>query len=215
MSRLLEGALHLFRRAHAGVGSRLLAKSLLKGSRYPGQEGGQTEALVVIDAQNEFSPAGALAAADHAAVLEEIAGRVADARETGRPIAWILHNNAASAERFVPGGWGAELSPGLEPAAGEAVLVKTVYGALTGTELGPWLDAHGATGIELVGFLTHMCVSTTAREALMRGLAVAVDAKATGTRAIESSVGSFTADVIHRSALAQLETMGAVIRRAE
>jgi len=48
----------------------------------------------------------------------------------------------------------------------------------------------------------------------MRGLAVAIDAKATGTRAIESSVGSFSADVIHRSALAQLETMGVVVRRA-
>lgn len=173
------------------------------------------EALVVIDAQNEFSPAGALAVEGHGAALEEIAGRVTDARRDGRPIAWILHNNAASAERFVPGSWGAELSPGLEPTAGEGVFVKTVYGALTGTELGPWLEERGVDAIELVGFLTHMCVSTTAREALMRGLAVAVDARATGTRAIESSVGSFTADVIHRSALAQLETMGAVIRRAE
>lgn len=173
------------------------------------------EALVVIDAQNEFSPAGALAVEGHGAALEEITGRVAKAREAGRPIAWIVHNNAASAERFAPGSWGAELSPGLEPAAGEAVFVKTVYGALTGTELGPWLDEQGVTGIELVGFLTHMCVSTTAREALMRGLAVAVDANATGTRAIDSSVGSFTADVIHRSALAQLETMGVELRRSE
>jgi hypothetical protein len=48
----------------------------------------------------------------------------------------------------------------------------------------------------------------------VRGLAVAIDAKATGTRAIESSVGSFTADVIQRSAPARLETMGVVVRRA-
>jgi len=171
------------------------------------------EALVVIDVQNEFSPAGALAVEGHAAASEEIVGRVEDARATGRPIAWVLHNNP-SGERFVPGSWGAELSPGLEPADGEPVFVKTVYGALTGTELGSWLEKKGADAVELVGFLTHMCVSTTAREALMRGLAVAIDAKATGTRAIESSVGSFSADVIHRSALAQLETMGVVVRRA-
>lgn len=173
------------------------------------------EALVVIDVQNEFSPEGAMAAEDHAAVLGEIAGRVAGARAAGMPIAWILHNNPAGAKRFVPGSWGAELSSGLEPVGGEPVFVKTVYGALTGTELGPWLEQQGADAIELAGFLTHMCVSTTAREALMRGLAVAIDAKATGARAIESSTGSFTADVIHRSALAQLETMGAVIRRAD
>jgi nicotinamidase-related amidase len=107
------------------------------------------------------------------------------------------------------------LSPGLEPAPGEPVFVKTVFGALTGTELGSWLDEKDASAIELVGFLTHMCVSTTAREALMRGLAVTIDAKATGSRAIDSSVGSFPAELMHRSALAQLETMGVAIRRAE
>jgi nicotinamidase-related amidase len=172
------------------------------------------EALIVIDAQNDFSPAGAMAVEGHPAALEEIAGLVAGARAAGRPIAWIVHSNGPDAARFRPGSWGAELSPGLEPAAGEPVFVKTVFGALTGTELGSWLEQKDASAIELVGFLTHMCVSTTAREALMRGLAVAIDAKATGTRAINSSVGSFTADVIHRSALAQLETMGVEIRRA-
>ena len=173
------------------------------------------EALVVIDVQNDFSPEGAMAVEGHAAALQEIAGRVAVAREARRPVAWIVHNNGPDgAARFRPGTWGAELSPGLEPAEGEPVFVKTVFGALTGTELGAWLDDKDASAIELVGFLTHMCVSTTAREALMRGLAVAVDAKATGTRAIDSSAGSFAADVIHRSALAQLETMGATIKRA-
>ena len=172
------------------------------------------EALVVIDVQNEFSPAGAMAVEGHAAALEEIAGRVADASAAGRPVAWILHNNPAGAGRFEPGSWGAELSPGLKPAAGEPVFVKTVFGALTGSELGSWLDEKGSDAIELVGFLTHMCVSTTAREALMRGLAVAIDAKATGTWAIESSVGSFPAELMHKSALAQLETMGVTIRRA-
>ncbi|MGA9761477.1 MAG: isochorismatase family protein [Gaiellaceae bacterium] len=173
------------------------------------------EALVVIDAQNEFSPTGAMAVEGHAAALGEVAGLVAGARAAGRPIAWIVHSNGADAERFRPGSWGAELSPGLEPAQGEPVMVKTVFGALTGTELGAWLDEQGVDAIELAGFLTHMCVSTTAREGLMRGLAVAIDAKATGTRAIESSAGTFTADVIHRSALAQLETMGVTIRRAD
>jgi nicotinamidase-related amidase len=173
------------------------------------------EALVAIDVQNEFSSAGAMAVEGHAAALEEIAGLVATARAAGRPIAWILHNNAADAERFRPGSWGAELSPELEPAEDEPVFVKTVYGALTGTELGRWLDEKGADAIQLVGFLTHMCVSTTAREALMRGLKVAIDARATGSRAIDSSAGSFPADVIHRTALAHLETMSVTIRRAD
>jgi len=181
----------------------------------PRMERNSMEALVVIDVQNEFSSAGAMAVEGHAAALEEIAALVTAARAAGQPIAWILHNNAADAERFRPGSWGAELSPELESAEDEPVLVKTVFGALTGTELGRWLDEKDAAGIELVGFLTHMCVSTTAREALMRGLKVAIDARATGSRAIDSSAGSFPADVIHRTALAHLETMGVTIRRAD
>jgi nicotinamidase-related amidase len=173
------------------------------------------EALVVIDVQNEFSPEGAMAVAGHAAALGEIAGRVAAARGAGLPVAWILHNNPPESNRFRPGSWGAELSPGFEPTEGEPVFIKTVFGALTGTELGSWLEQGGADAIELVGFLTHMCVSTTAREGLMRELAVAIDARATGTRAIESSVGSFAAELMHKSALAQLETMGVTIRRAD
>jgi nicotinamidase-related amidase len=88
-------------------------------------------------------------------------------------------------------------------------------GALPPGELGSWLEEKGAGAIELVGFLTHMCVSTTAREALMRGLAVAIDDKTTETRATDSSVGSFLTELMHRSALAQLETMGVAIRRAD
>ena len=42
------------------------------------------EALVVIDAQNEFSPAGAMAVEGHAAALEEVAGRIAGGRAAGR-----------------------------------------------------------------------------------------------------------------------------------
>jgi nicotinamidase-related amidase len=173
------------------------------------------EALVLIDVQNDFSPEGKMTVEGHAQALREIAGRVAAARGEGRPVAWILHHNAPGYRRFAPGTWGAELSSGLEPAEGEPVMVKTVLGAFTGTELGAWLDEQSTDAIELVGFLTHMCVSTTAREALMRGLKVAVDAKATGTRAIESSAGSFPADTVHRTALAHLESMGVEIRRAE
>jgi nicotinamidase-related amidase len=54
------------------------------------KQGGLMEALVAIDVQNDFSPEGALAVESHAAALEEIAGRVASAREAGQPVARIV-----------------------------------------------------------------------------------------------------------------------------
>ena len=140
----------------------------------------------------------------YAVAVAEIAVRVEAARKAGRPVAWIAHNNGAAAERFRPDSWGAELSPELEPVANEPLFVKTVFGAFTGTELGSWLDANGATGIELVGFLTHMCVSTTVRDALDFSYASTVVADACASRDLPGPNGVIPARTVHEAELAAL-----------
>lgn len=179
------------------------------------------QALVVVDAQNEFSPEGQRAVPRHAQALEVIRQRAADARREGRPIAWVRHyntpeeNSASGKPAFVRGTWGAEFSPGLGPLperVEEAELTKEVYGAFTGTDLGAWLRAQGSDDILLVGFYTHMCVSTTAREALMRGLRVAIDPDGVGTVALSHPLlGEVSADEVHRTALLELQSMGASV----
>ena len=132
------------------------------------------QTLIVLDAQNEFSPQGNRPVPNHAQALEAILRRVEDARREDRPIAWVRHHNNPSAiapesrPAFILGTWGAEFSPGLGPLAGrreEAEFVKDVFGAFTGTEIGSWLEKQGSDDVLLVGFFAHMCVSTTAREA--------------------------------------------------
>lgn len=177
------------------------------------------QALVVVDAQNEFSAEGQRATPHHAEALEAMLRRVADARREGRPIAWIRHHNKPSEripgtpDAFMPGTWGAEFSPGLGPQSGravEAAFVKDVYGAFTGTNVGVWLDDIGADDILIVGFYTHMCVSTTAREALMRGLHVAIDPDGTGSAPLRHPLlGELSADETRRTALLHLHHMGA------
>ncbi len=110
-----------------------------------------------------------------------------DARREGRPIAWVRHHNnpgeSPAKPAFIAGTWGAEFSPGLGPLAdsdNEAEFVKNVFGAFTGTNIGSWLEKLGSDDVLLVGFFAHMCVSTTAREALMRGLRVSIDPDGTG-----------------------------------
>ena len=93
------------------------------------------------------------------------------------------YNKPYESNAFVPGIWGAEFSPGIGPEAGfgpESIFEKDVYGAFTDTRLEKWLLSNGVTNVLLVGFYAHMCVSTSAREALIRGFAVAVDPDATG-----------------------------------
>jgi nicotinamidase-related amidase len=181
--------------------------------------------LVVVDAQNEFSSHGLRPASGHADALEAIALRVEEARREGRPIAWIRHHNRPDEpSAFRPGTWGAEYSPGLGPVErgdaergdAEREFIKDVYGAFTGTDLEAWLRELGSEEVLLVGFFAHMCVSTTAREGLMRGLAVAVDPAGVASHDLDHPhLGPLTADEVRRSALLHLADMGAQIRPQE
>jgi nicotinamidase-related amidase len=74
------------------------------------------KALLVIDAQNEFSDDGRRSVPAHDEILARIQWHIRRARENGEPIAWLQHHNKPDeSPAFLPGSWGAELSPGLEP----------------------------------------------------------------------------------------------------
>ena len=173
-------------------------------------------ALIVIDAQNEFSADGRRPVPNHSAALEVIKQRAEEARRERRPIAWVRHHNRPDeSEAFIPNTWGTEYSPGLGPIAGrpdEAEFVKNVYGAFTGSKIGAWLQELSVDAVTIVGFYTHGCVSTTSREAIMLNLDVSIDPNGTGSCDMEHELlGQLTADESRRAALLQLENMGAHI----
>jgi nicotinamidase-related amidase len=174
------------------------------------------ETLLVVDAQNEFSAGGLRQVPNHASALRQIERRVEQARRDKRPIAWVRHHNKPHEwPGFEPGSWGAELSPNLGPRPGfgpERLFEKDVFGAFTGTGLEPWLREVETTHLLIVGFYAHMCLSTSTREALIRGFEVAIDPEATGSRDIDDpALGFLNADEVRRSALLHLVTMGATI----
>jgi nicotinamidase-related amidase len=178
------------------------------------------QALVVVDVQNEFSSVGMRPVPNHADALEHIRFRISETRRAKHPIAWVIHHNKPNESRaFVPGTWGAELSPGLGPEPGfgpEQRFRKDVFGAFTGTILEAWLHTVGAESVMVVGFYTHMCVSTTSREALVRGFEVSVDPDATGACDLQDDLlGYQSADAVRRSALLHLQNMGVTIARSE
>ncbi len=174
------------------------------------------QALIVVDAQNEFSSRGLRAVPNHESALAAIRVHVEAARREHRPIAWVQHfNQPHEGPAFRQGSWGAELSPGLGPLPDverEALFPKAVFGAFTGTGLEAWLAAQGARELLIVGFYAHMCVSTSVREALVRSFDVAVDPEATGARSLEhETLGRQSADEVCRAALLHLHHMGATV----
>jgi nicotinamidase-related amidase len=176
------------------------------------------DALIVVDAQNEFTAAGQRPVPNHRAAFAVIRQRVAEARAAGMPIAWIRHHNLPhEGPAFQPGSWGAQLAEGLaiDPTRDEQLFEKEVYGAFTGTGLEPWLRQRKVTRVLLVGFYVHMCLSTSAREALVRGFAVRIDPDATGgTELRDPLLGTQSAEEVQRTALLQLTHMGVTLSRA-
>jgi nicotinamidase-related amidase len=173
-------------------------------------------ALVVIDAQNEFSAKGQRPVPNHVEAVGHISRQVELARRERRPIAWVRHyNKPAESAAFVPESWGSELSPGFGPQSGfgpEKIFEKDIFGAFSGTSIEEWLRSHDVDSVLLAGFYTHMCVSTSAREALMRGFDVAVDYRATGACDLSDEfLGTLTANEVRSSALLQLSHLGVAI----
>ncbi len=170
------------------------------------------DALIVVDAQNEFTAAGHRTVPNHQAAFDVIRHRVAEAREAGTPIAWIQHHNLPhEGPAFQPGSWGAQLGEGLavDATRDERLFQKEVYGAFTGTGLESWLRERQVSRVLLVGFYVHMCLSTTAREALVRGFEVRIDPEATGGRDLHDPLlGAQSAEEVRRTALLQLTHMG-------
>ena len=92
------------------------------------------------------------------------------------------------------------------------MFTKDVFGAFGEPALEPWLREVGTTQLLIVGFYAHMCLSTSTREALIRGFGIAIDPDATGSPDIEDlALGFLSAVEVRRSALLHLVTMGATI----
>ncbi|MGY3534749.1 cysteine hydrolase family protein [Bradyrhizobium sp. USDA 4452] len=168
--------------------------------------------LVLIDIQNEYL-AGPLALPDAGPAIARATALLGRARESGAAIIHIAHKGAPgslfdrSAER------GAIIAP-LSPRPGETVIEKQLPNAFAGTDLNAQLAATGRKELVLAGFMTHMCVSSTARAALDLGFRTTIDADSCATRDLpDGKGGTIAARLIHDIALAELSDRFAIIAR--
>ena len=92
------------------------------------------------------------------------------------------------------------------------MIEKELPNSFAGTDLKARLDAIDRKNIVLAGFMTHMCVSSTARAALDLGLRTTIAADACATRDLpDGRGGTLDARTIHEVALAELSDRFAII----
>lgn len=167
-------------------------------------------AVVVIDAQNEYVH-GPIALPDVGPALSAIADLLEKARAVGAPVLHLAHR--AEAGVFVDGTKGAEIAPEAAPREDEPVFLKRAPNGFTNPELDAALKATGRKNLILAGFMTHMCVDSTARAAVDLGYGVTIVENATASRALPGAIGkpALTARQVHDGALANLADLFAVI----
>ncbi|MGE0081202.1 MAG: cysteine hydrolase family protein [Thiohalomonadaceae bacterium] len=165
--------------------------------------------LVIVDAQEEYV-SGALPLENVQQAVAEIGKVLRRARAAGTPVIHVVHRGGGGL--FDPAGPFFAIVASLAPRAGETVIEKRLPNAFAGTELQKAIAATGRTQLIVVGFMTHMCVSSTARAALDHGYATTIIAAATATRALpDGRGGTLSAATVQRAALAALADRFAVV----
>jgi len=168
-------------------------------------------ALVLVDCQREYVD-GALPLPGVGPALAEAAKVVDLAREAGAPVVHVVHHGAAGGGVFDPEAVGSHEAPEIAAAEGEAVVSKGLPNSFAGTSLQQELEATGRKSLVVVGFMTHMCVSSTVRAGLDLGYSCTVVDKACATRDLPDGQGGVIAAAeLHRAELAALADRFALV----
>src|SRR6478735_9513861 len=138
--------------------------------------------LVMIDCQNTYTR-GVMELDGVQAALDEAAELLDRARSAGIPIIHIQHSDGPGSLYDIEGETGAIVDR-VAPREGEPVVVKNYPNSFVQTDLDDRLKAANASNLVLAGFMTHMCVNSTARGAFNLGYAPTVVAAATATRTL-------------------------------
>lgn len=160
--------------------------------------------LIVIDAQSEYTDDGALTLPELQPALDNIAALLLAGRKDGAQIVHIAHEGSPG-RAFDPES-GGRIIEAVAPAEGETVIGKGLPNSFAHTGLQNHLAEIGRPHLVICGFMTHMCVSSTARAALDLGYETTVVSDATATRDLPSTNGGepIAADALHQASLAAL-----------
>ena len=173
------------------------------------QEFGRETALLVIDAQKGVNLhshwGGSCGHRNNPQAEARIADLLRAFRGAGRGVYFTFHDSREANSPLKLSLESGKPIPGLEPIAGERVIVKDVNSGFVGTELELLLRRDGISRLVVAGFFTNMCVETTVRCAGNLGYDtyLAHDACAAGNRTGPGAT-AFDAEQVHAMSVANM-----------
>lgn len=167
-------------------------------------------ALIMIDCQNTYCE-GIMKLEGVEEALVEARKLLERARALGIPVIHIRHDAGPGSPYDVNDHIGA-IADVVAPAEGEAVITKNYPNSFVNTDLDEQLKAKGVTNLVLAGFMTHMCVNSTAHGAFNLGYSATVVASATASRPLLADRGRvISAQAVHDGALASTRDLYAAV----
>jgi len=166
--------------------------------------------LILIDCQNTYTH-GVMELEGVQAALDEAATLLDRARSAAIPIVHIQHDDGLGSLYDIEGESGA-IVPRVAPHNGEPVVVKNYPNSFVQADLDEVLKTANASNLLLAGFMTHMCVNSTARGAFNLGYSPTVVASATATRALPGlGDATVSAEAMQSASLAAMADLFAVV----
>lgn len=171
-------------------------------------------ALIVVDVQQEyFDGPLEIQFPPREDSLSRILHAVDVAREAGMPVVIVQHDLPEGAPVFASGstGWSlhADLESRLQPQWKR--VTKKYASVLDGTGLADWLREQDIDRVTLVGYMTNNCIIGTAVTAEPLGITVEVLSDATGAIHISNAAGSVSAQQVHETLMAVLNSNFAAV----
>ncbi|MEV0614372.1 isochorismatase family protein [Nonomuraea sp. NPDC050404] len=154
-------------------------------------------ALLVIDAQKEYSSSGTLPVER----FDQAIGNIRRLLETARSsdVATVVHirhiSKVPGDQSFDAGSPGIDFIDSVRPASDELVLTKHYIGSFSNPDLDRFLRAQQVDRMVICGFTSFICCDTTSREAVQLGYKVFYVDDAIS----EFSLGNLTAQELHRT----------------
>ena len=170
----------------------------------------KNSALIMVDCQNTYRR-GVMQLSNVESAIIEAQKLLQMARDLKVPIIHIQHDAGVGTPYDVTAEIG-QISAEVAPKNGENVITKNYPNAFIATPLEAQLKALGIESLVLAGFMTHMCINSTARGAFNLGFKPTVVASACATRSLVGANGkTVDAQTMHDSALAAIRDLFAVV----
>lgn len=157
-----------------------------------------SEAILLVDIQNDYFPGGKFEVPGAKASAEKTAQLLKYGRENRMLIAHIRHfSTKPRASYLIPESEGSFINDTVKPANGEKVFIKNYPNSFRLTGLDEYLKGKGIKKLIICGMMTQMCVDTTARAAFDLGYELRVAADACAARPMTFNGVTVTAEMVN------------------